>query len=191
MSKISITGYHGTEIKNVDKILKSEFTSIERSDHWLGQGIYFYKDLSLAKWWAEKKFKGVYSQASVIQVEILVEDSNLLNLDSIDGMDKFFREIKKILKNSTISFKFMDNKRTENFCFALDLLKAELGTSVIIRSFLRDNPSYGEQNINTFERDFFNLPCDFAYLETQICVSSNEDIKTKQCIYPPRRTTWS
>jgi hypothetical protein len=191
MSKISIIGYHGTEIRNVDKILRSEFVSIERPDHWLGQGIYFYEDLSLAKWWAEKKFKRVYSQAAVVQVEILVDDSNLLNLDSKDGMDKFFREIKKILHKSTISFKFEDDRRTENFCFALDLLKGELGISVIIRSFLRHSPSYGEQNINVFEKDFFNLPHDFAYLEKQICVSINENIKSKQCIYPPRRTTWS
>lgn len=191
MSKISIIGYHGTEINYVNRILQDGFTSNQRDDHWLGQGFYFYKEFTLAKWWAEKKFKAQQEEPAVIKVEILIDESELLNLDSVDGINTFFRELKKILQPTEVRVNFKNKERIMNFCFALDLLKEELGLLVVIRSFLRKSPTYGEQNIGEFEKKFFNLPHDFAYLEMQICVSKNECIKNKTMCHPIRRTTWS
>jgi hypothetical protein len=194
MSKTSIIkGYHGTEEQYVNDILKNGFTSNVRKDHWLGQGIYFYTELYLAQWWIETKIKNrnSYSKASVIEVDIVADESKILNLDSILGMNLFFKELTKFFTTTTISLKFT-NKPIKNLCFAVDSVKRRLEISVVIKSFLKDNPSYGEQNIGSFEKDFkFNLPLNFAYLETQICVSDNIYIKNKKCCYPPRRTTWS
>ena len=94
-------------------------------------------------------------------------------------------------KTTNFKIRIKDNERIKNLCFALDLLKEDLDLWVIIRSFLKDNPTYGEENIEKFEKKFFPLPLDFAYLETQICVSNNECVKAKECCYPKTRTTWS
>jgi hypothetical protein len=192
-------GFHGTEAEYVTEILTKGFTASIRKDHWLGQGFYFYTDLDLAKWWAVTKFKNPSQRAAVIQAEIAVPDTQLLDLDTRLGMNTFFYTIKEIYaKDLKLSFNFKDEHRIQNLCLALDLVKYKLGIKVIRRSFLKDKPSYGAQNIEWFERDFFPLPNDFAYLETQICVSDNSCVLKKECVFlappnppPPRRRTWS
>lgn len=189
--EITIIGYHGTEIKNVNNILKEGLSHTQRDDHWLGQGFYLYKDFALAQWWAKKKFKQNYNQPAVIKVELVVREEKLLDLDTVEGLNRFFREMKRLLALTSYRFRFKNDERIKNLCFALDLLKEELDIWVIIRTFSKDNPSYGDENIPNFEDKYFTLPLDFAYLETQICVSKNECVKNKACCYPKPKTTWS
>jgi hypothetical protein len=187
-----ITGYHGTHIKYVNSILSEGFKSNEREDHWLGQGIYFYADFELAKWWAEKKFNRFRKTAAIIYVEIKAESKDILDLDTLSGYNFFLTEIKQILSKLKISFKFPVDKRIENLCFALDLLKNELGINVIIRTFSKKNPSYGGHKISDFEKNYFNLPYDFVYLEKQICVTNNTVVSLKECCYPKgTKLKWS
>ena len=51
-----IVGYHGTTSSAQESIenhgLDPNLVE-KRDDHWLGQGVYFYDDFDLAKWWAE------------------------------------------------------------------------------------------------------------------------------------------
>jgi hypothetical protein len=187
-----IKGYHGTNINYVNSILSEGFKSNVREDHWLGQGIYFYADFELAKWWAEKKFNRFRKTAAIIYVEIKAESKDILDLDTLSGYNFFLTEIKQILSILKIRIKFSLDKRIENLCFALDLLKNELGINVIIRTFPKKNPSYGGHNISDFEKNYFNLPYDFVYLEKQICVTNNTVFSLKECIYPKgTKLKWS
>jgi hypothetical protein len=52
---VELLGFHGTEYRNLNKIISNEFIPYKRLDHWLGQGIYFYENFDLAKWWVSKK----------------------------------------------------------------------------------------------------------------------------------------
>lgn len=188
---MTLTGYHGTHVKHVSDIISNGFNTTIRDDHWLGQGIYFFDNLDLAKWWAETKFKHDYNNvAAVINVEIDALPEQILNLDSVVGMDYFFTELKKLLSSLNISLKFDLNKRTENFCWAIDLLKDHLGIGVVIRSFLKKRPTYGKHDVSEFEKDFFPLPSYFMYTETQLCVTNNNYIRHKECCFPKHKTRW-
>jgi hypothetical protein len=187
--KITCIGYHGTEEQYVDDILKKGFTHHFREDHWLGQGIYFYTDFQLAKWWADTKFKKLGKQPAVIKALIEVDEAAFLDLDTLSGMDFFFKTTKDLFSEMSISFRFQDNQY-QNLCFALDFLKEIEDIRVVRYTFSKDNPSYGHQKITTFEKQYFKLPRDFAYHETQICVSENDWIVDKNCCYPDRSRTW-
>ncbi|MEO0042445.1 MAG: hypothetical protein RL329_1893 [Bacteroidota bacterium] len=186
-------GYHGTAYKNVAEILDKGFTANFRRDHWLGQGFYFYTDFDLAKWWIETKIKHNNERSAVIEAKIEVALEFFLDLDTRKGVDTFFDWAQEIYNHDLdFSFKMDAKNRTQNLCLALDLVKHKFGIKVVRRTFLKDNPSYGKQNIEKFENDFFPLPKDFAYIETQICVSDNDCVLHKECCYvsPPRRRTW-
>ena len=49
--------YHGTEFEIAQKICKEEFICKKNLEHWLGNGIYFYLDKPLAKWWTTNPSK--------------------------------------------------------------------------------------------------------------------------------------
>ena len=189
-----LTGYHGTHKSSVNEILTNEFTSNIRNDHWLGQGIYFFDDLELAKWWAEKKFNS--SSAAVISATINTEPDKILNLDTRIGLNTFIKELKRILSDITVSIKFKAfdySDRMKNFCLAIDLVKRCLNLDVIIMTFSKKDPTYGEFNLWDFEKDYFLLLPSIAYKETQICVKDNSVISTKICCFSAsneRKRTW-
>jgi hypothetical protein len=189
LMKLTHIGYHGTELQYVDEILKKGFTHRIRDDHWLGQGIYFYTDLELAKWWANTKFKKLDRQPAVIKVVIEVDDTAFLDLDTVAGMDFFFNKSKELLSDMSFGVRVEDNLY-KNLCFALDYLKEMEDIQVVRYTFSKDSPSYGIQRIADFEKQYFKLPRDFAYHETQICVSENDLIVHKICCYPNRIRTW-
>ncbi|MFR2561553.1 MAG: hypothetical protein ACLS8R_01670 [Anaeromassilibacillus sp.] len=43
--------YHGTDRERAEKILAGAFRVKANDEHWLGTGVYFYLDASLARWW--------------------------------------------------------------------------------------------------------------------------------------------
>jgi hypothetical protein len=101
-------GYHGTDEQYANRILLNGFEKKERSDHWLGQGIYFYDKLELAKWWAEHKCKYLSNtrgdaRAAVLKVKLAPKQ--WLDLDTVEGLDLFFYTIRGISDNDlSISF---------------------------------------------------------------------------------------
>ncbi|MFA9211072.1 MAG: hypothetical protein ACEQR5_04560 [Moraxellaceae bacterium] len=155
----------------------------------MGQGIYFYTDFELAKWWADTKFKKLGKQPAVIKAVIEVDENAFLDLDTVSDMNFFFNTIKDLFSDMSISFRFQDNQY-KNLCFALDFLKEIEDIKVVRYTFSKDDPSYGSQRITAFEKHYFKLPRDFAYHETQICVSENDLIAQKICCYPDRKRTW-
>ena len=41
---IRFTGWHGTDEKNVEEILKNNFQESPGDDQWLGEGVYFFTE---------------------------------------------------------------------------------------------------------------------------------------------------
>ena len=192
MPVVTVEGFHGTDVKNVDAILNMEFTATTRTDHWLGQGIYFYSDYHLALWWIKKKLKSTYGHScAVIQAKMECEEGTFLDMDSVFGLDYFLREIDSILASEAkeLSIKFTQDT-VRNLCFALDLLKTFRGIKLIAMTFHKDNPSYAAENVEAFKKSHFPLPESITYRERQICASSNDIIRSKTCVFPMKRTKW-
>ena len=62
--------YHGTDFDIAQKICAEGFMCKTNLEHWLGNGIYFYLDKPLAKWWTtnpSKKFGTVIKQPVVLE----------------------------------------------------------------------------------------------------------------------------
>jgi hypothetical protein len=190
MRTIEIEAYHGTARKNTENITSEGFISTIREDHWLGQGIYFYSDYTLALWWIKTKMRSKNGNGcAVVKATMACEENLWLDLDTIKGMDYFFREVSSILSanSSLVSLKFKaenEDRRIKNFCFALDLLKNFRGIKLMAMTFRKDNPSYAEHGVSRFENSFFPLPLDFGYQERQICSTSNDIIKSKTVVFP-------
>lgn len=91
---LQIKLFHGTNEVAARKIITTKGFNIgtKRKDHWLGQGVYFYReDYKQALFWAHYKIKGnpkLRGQAAnVIEVDLMTNTSEFLNLDTRDGLD--------------------------------------------------------------------------------------------------------
>ncbi|GAB7389008.1 hypothetical protein BSNK01_28460 [Bacillaceae bacterium] len=111
---IKLWAYHGTSENAANNILvtKTFLIGAHRHDHWLGNGVYFYReDFSQAMTWAIYKVKNKLrskQKAAVIEVLINVKSSDFLNLDTRDGFEIFCEEALKInekFKNRKIRLK--------------------------------------------------------------------------------------
>lgn len=186
-SNFRILGYHGTFAKNVEEILETGFQPEYRSNHWLGQGSYFYTEKKLAHWFISKnaetdyRKKGIDTNIAIIKVLIEEDQENVLNLDSPDGINDFYSHLNELFEEFK-HITFSDNEHV-NLCIILDVLSEYLGLNVIIKTFEKDNkPSYGAVNTLWFDRNVF--PLNVKYKETQICIRNNNCVKDKEVEYP-------
>lgn len=182
----NITGYHGTHSNNVQDILSKGFTYKFKADHWLGQGVYFYTTQDLAKWWIETRTGPYY--CAVIEVLLDCGNFNVLDLDSVLGLDFFLREVRIILTEIE-TYSFEEDNRYKNLCFVLDLLKKKFDIEMVICTFLKNRPTYSKENLMQFQDDYFRLPFGVQFKETQICICTNKTVLNKKCVYnnlPPK-----
>ena len=99
MAIISFRGHHGTDAKSCKNILKSNYKISQGDEHWLGDGVYFFvegistKPMELAeKWaiaqsWDKNKKNHIYSDYSVLESIIKVEEDKFLDLTNPIGVD--------------------------------------------------------------------------------------------------------
>lgn len=83
--------YHGTDKTYAEKILKNGFTIIPNKSHWLGNGVYFYLDYDLAKWWTGKpsqRFGAEITLPCVVSVELDVGNDSVLDLRKLEDYRK-------------------------------------------------------------------------------------------------------
>ena len=111
----TLIGYHGTSAECADLIMETGFISSKNHDDWLGYGVYFFiKGISCPKsnaeeWaknqaWDSDKKCHKYKTYSVIQAEVDVQKSRLLDLTATDGL-VVFNTVRELLIN----------KREKNF----------------------------------------------------------------------------
>lgn len=126
MSEEVLGVFHGTSNLIGEEILKNGFKIIKtRNDHWLGHGVYFFKDRDLSEWWAIKKceslnkvtIKKVDYKPFIIEAKIIID--NMCDLDNVyytDLYNKFInnegkKTIEAKLKNTNIQFKDEESQK--------------------------------------------------------------------------------
>lgn len=77
---INLTGYHGTDEKNLESIRQQGINNSDKG--WFGTGSYFYKDsFDMALKWAKKN----HANAIVIVADIHVDEDKILDLTDPSG----------------------------------------------------------------------------------------------------------
>lgn len=184
-------GYHGTCSKYKYSIETEGFDPAKckyRSDHWLGQGVYFFDDYEKALWWA-----GTISDQNgncgkvVFQSLIEAPDDEVLNLDDNHQLDSFLSELfndwEEIEKSCGGTMPIFESKKFRAVYF--DYYKHKNGISVIISTFQKDIAGYTIKR-NPLEKEkqkkLMNI-IGIRFKERQICVSKKECITSTKMVY--------
>lgn len=184
-------GYHGTCSKYRYNIEKDGFDPDKckhRSDHWLGQGVYFFDDYDKALWWASTiASRNDNCGAVIFKVVIDAPDDEVLDLDDCKQLDAFMTETLKTIEEvkKTCPGKmpiFEDSKFRAVF---FDYYKQRNGISVIIGTFQKDcagyttKRSYAEKEMQSKIMNITGI----KFRERQLCVSKKECIKSTKLVY--------
>lgn len=85
-----LTGYHGTTLANANKIISEHKFYPSTSDReWLANGIYFYFNIEDALKWRNSE--------AVLHTIIKIDDSEFLDIDSIEGTSMFHNVVRQIV----------------------------------------------------------------------------------------------
>lgn len=176
-------GYHGTDSSVSKAIIDNGFICKKNDEHWLGNGIYLYQDLDLAKWWTTnptKKHGMKIDDRVIIECRIEAEDDKVLNLCSLKGYkdyveryNSFFQEwAHKAKPHSIVSFKQLR-------CAFFDYVMMTEEIHIIIAPFILPDQPY----MPSYFDDTFANEMHIMYPEIQICISEtnqNKIIKDKR-----------
>lgn len=167
--------FHGTEEQNLENIEKNGFIYKQRDNHWLGQGIYFFEDKKQAINWKTRNSK------VVLEVTIELPFSEILDLDSIDGIEFFMNEVKEILQTSEIKIEIKEDELNVNRCFFLDIIKNKnKNINMIKYTFQISDPMYDKRNLKELQAI---VPFGLVHNQLQYCLHKNEYIIEKKVIY--------
>ncbi len=192
-SIVSLSGYHGTSSvhrKSIEELGFDPEKTLERKDHWLGQGVYFFLDQEQAKWWAGNavaKLRNTQSFQLVYQSDIQVERERYLDLDNNLELEKFITAAIALSRSSEGQYQdgkvpIFDEAKFRGVYF--DYYKAENNISVIRRTFSKNAVRYcgairSESDLE-LQRKFLDA-MGISFGETQICVSDKACI-TQTCL---------
>jgi hypothetical protein len=159
--------YHGTFERYASSIIRTRRfkPGSMRRDHWLGQGIYFYReDIEQARLWAKYKIKKYpCERPSVIEVTIRTREANFLNLDTRSGMSSLAFFIEKLEKEGLIIKIRHDNSSQEKTrCYIMSLLPDSIW--IIQRTF---------EVKSMFDRSKYFTTMGLRLLGTQVCIRNH------------------
>ena len=190
MGDISLKGYHGTcsfARKSIEsKGLDPEATT-KRNNHWLGNGVYFFEDFAIAKWWAVGVASKNHGSLPIIYGAcIVVEEKQGLDLDNNEEQAKFrhfveekLKDIEALCKEDDIGYPTFSLEQFRGVFF--DYYKREFGIKVVIATFNKDFVKYAPYYpTKKVEQDFnreFSRAFGVTYKEKQICVSDGNCIR--------------
>lgn len=172
---ISIKGFHGTDEKYVESILNDGFIIKTSDSHWLGNGIYFFNEVELAKWWATNPSNnfGCHSQKpAIIVVKLSCEYDRMFDMrqyKSYQCISDAYIVYSQLLKGKTF-----DNPKKLR-CAFFDWFYKRHGLYLIIACFLKDSPTYFNRDIRSTIKSL-----EMSFPEIQYCVYNNEIIKSKK-----------
>lgn len=167
---MNICCYHGTDEVSSKSILSSRVFQVNhRSNHWLGNGAYFFvNDLNKARWWASSIGKGRGKLAVVLCFNIKLNDVELLNLNTeadLSKLDEFATKLFESLESHNTFMKFKD--RHERNCFVLDnFFKKNPDYKAVRRTFHSTNTKVGKSG--------------FGMLSDQLCIMDQSIIPFSQ-----------
>ncbi len=174
--------YHGTELKNAKKILNGEFKVKKNEEHWLGNGIYFFGDEPLARWWTTNptpKFGTPQIKTPVvIECQIEIEKQDILDLRCLEDY-KFFSEtykniyLKQMLCNG--SDQPLEIKKLR--CAFCDFMQERYQYKMIVGTFYQPKQPYLPTRYGKYFKKF-KLP----YIEIQYSIFDNDIITKKEIL---------
>ena len=171
--------YHGTDRERAKKILDHSFLVKANDEHWLGNGVYFYLDRSLAQWWTTrptKKFGEEVHEPAVL--ECAIETAGFtLDLRKLDDYRWVVEEYAQVIAYLTEKMRVERNSFKRLRCAFCDYLHKQYHLDLMIGTF-----HLPEQPYLDFKRtpDFDQL--QLSYVETQVCVFNQETIVSKRLI---------
>lgn len=187
---IFLEAFHGTDIRNAESIIKSGFICKPNKQHWLGNGVYFYMDYSLAQWWTTNptnKFGVNIKNAAIIKCKLRVNEKYVLDLRKLNDYTKFV----DIYRNEFLPFLFRGELTADNHelvdtktlrCTYCDYLNIKHKYKLIIGTFYLPEQPYMPAEYGVFF-DTFNI----SYIESQICVFDSSVISSKELLSIERR----
>lgn len=186
--KIELVVYHGTDY-NIAKIIeKNNFKYRKSKKHWLGNGIYFYIDISLAQWWTTKPsndFGTDVIKAAIIKCTLSLREDRVLDLRKLDNYiwfvnqykDRFLPRVYKdeiLVKKDKITGKYNTKRLRCAFC---DFLRHQYKIDAIIGTFDLPRQPYLPKEYGDGFIDF-----QLNYIETQICIFDKRLVKNKEVL---------
>lgn len=165
-------GYHGTNSKIAQNIMRSNFTYNATKPGWLGSGIYFFEeDEGLASYWGNFRNPG---NTSVIRTEIEVPDEKIFDVSNPSSdHSKFFHafreELLPILHAKQINIKATNKTDLDGKIINMICIKEKYQ---LVRSFTYTFIDY-DRNNGTFSR----LPNGI-----ELCLRDNRYIANKQIV---------
>lgn len=173
--------YHGTDYNSAVCICKSDFIVKPSDDHWLGNGIYFYPDEELARWWTtnpSKKYGERIKKPAIVKISAVADNQTVLDLRKL----KHFN----LLVEWELEYRSLIGKYSEQAniqwkkyrCGLFDYIFEEKNINVIIGCFHIPSQPY----INMDMRGLLKK-IRIGYTEVQVCIkekSQKEIIVTKE-----------
>ncbi|MFD1124138.1 hypothetical protein ACFQ22_02010 [Lentilactobacillus raoultii] len=145
--------YHGTSKERFLSIRRcKKFKFKRRTNHWLGQGIYFFvEDKSKAQWFACSNPNLRGSVKCVIKVKIKVDEQVFLNLDTEKGRNSL-EAFAEQLQNLSIKLTPQSDNATCR-CLIIDAFIKYHNIKAVKYTFADDKLTYKALNL---ENDFQN-----------------------------------
>lgn len=164
--------YHGTDLESAISIKNTSFIFNPNPCHWLGNGIYFFTDKALAKWWTTNptsKFGKIIKNPAILKTEINVDESNVLDLRKLDTYQKVAQEFNIFFTMLYIPYhkETISEKQIKCLFFDWYLIRHD-NINMIIGDFFSLEQPYVKDDA----KDFYNHT-NLLYCETQVCLKED------------------
>ena len=168
---VHFTGWHGTDRKNAEEILKNNFLESSGNHHWLGEGVYFFGEglgkpvIHAAHWAKSEAYKKGYREFAVLEADIAVNDTAILDLREDAGLELFNQHRNFVLRKIRDAHRgFRVPKKAYHDSKVFEHMKQIAGLEVFIMNFY---VQFLQDRIEKIESKFPN--CTF------LCVSNPKD----------------
>ena len=201
MGDVSLVGYHGTCSSARANIQRKGLDPAEthnRSDHWLGQGVYFFEEQGHAHSWALRVTspkKNIGTFPIVYRADIVADEAQVIDFDDNDNISRFIafaRDIQLAIREEClkkgVGYPILNDETTRALFF--DYYKREYGIKVMIRTYCWNYDrrvsnalqyTNDEEKVET-QKNFTRI-LGLRFNERQICVSDKDCIKNCVIVY--------
>ncbi|WP_139492173.1 hypothetical protein [Brevibacillus dissolubilis] len=126
--------YHGTVRSFADEIVRTQRLGYSGGEqHFLGNGVYLYKEQLQARVWAEMKAKSRMSEPVVLRVGVCVPGLEYLDLDLRANQDEFFYWRQQYLKKLGLPGAQHPYYTDSHFC---DFISEVLSVNMLAKTFV-------------------------------------------------------
>lgn len=175
---MQMIAYHGTDMKCAKNIEKNGFIFKKNEKHWLGNGVYFYQDYHLAKWWASNPssvFGSRINRPATIKILIDVDNDNLMDLRKINDYSQlvkiYLHEFLPLVVNRKINISNPKDRKLIR-CALFDYIHEQYNIQMVIGNFDLPKQKYLPKEYLAIKNKL-----DLSYTETQICIFDTTVIK--------------